>query len=97
MDVLPLVFQITFAKVTPPVIYMPEILRQTPHARLLLDLLRRSGMPLFVQDIRQRFVTVQVRSATDRYPPRQANQQYVLYRQADLALDPFPLRRTSRR
>ena len=79
-----------FAKVTPPVIACwGEILRQTPHARLLLEV-HGAQDAAFVQDIRQRFVTAGAQATQIDILPRQANQQYVLYRQVDLALDPFP-------
>ena len=79
-----------FAKVTPPVIACwGEILRQSPQARLLLEV-HGAQDEAFVQDIRQRFVATGARAEQIDILPRQNNQQYVLYRQVDLALDPFP-------
>lgn len=79
-----------FAKVTPPVIACwGEILRQLPAARLLLEVhgARDAG---FVEDIRQRFVAEGAQAGQIEILPREPNQQYVLYRDVDLALDPFP-------
>lgn len=79
-----------FAKVTPPVIECwGELLRQLPQARLLLEI-HGAEEDAFADDIRQRFVAAGARPEQVDILPRRAGQQYVLYRQVDLALDPFP-------
>jgi predicted O-linked N-acetylglucosamine transferase (SPINDLY family) len=79
-----------FAKVTPPVIdCWGELLRQLPQARLLLEI-HGAEEDAFADDIRQRFVAAGARPEQVDILPRRAGQQYVLYRQVDLALDPFP-------
>ena len=79
-----------FAKVTPPVIACwGDLLRQLPRARLLLEI-HGAEEEAFANDIRQRFVSAGARTDQVDILPRRAGQQYVLYRQVDLALDPFP-------
>ena len=79
-----------FAKVTPPVIALwSQILSQLPQARLLLEI---AGIqdPVFAADVRQRFVEAGARPEQIHLVPRKPEHQYALYRQLDLALDPFP-------
>ena len=79
-----------FAKVTPPVIACwSSILRQLPQSRLLLEVHGAEDVA-FAADIRQRFVDAGASPAQIDILPRQSGQQYVLYREVDLALDPFP-------
>jgi len=79
-----------FAKVTPPVISLwSQILSRLPQARLLLEI--HGGQdPQFTADVRQRFVQAGARPEQIHIVPRKPEHQYALYRQLDLALDPFP-------
>ena len=79
-----------FAKVTPPVIALwGAILSQLPQARLLLEI--NGGQDVqFSAEVRQRFVHAGAQPAQIHVLPRKPEHQYALYRQLDLALDPFP-------